>query len=630
MKQSQFVQDFVFVIRVFLLISLVFCQFGLALPAAFAEGATYGSIYVNLAANSVEGYGWPLDDVVTLIVHDPSTPSSSDIILTNTSHQYDLTGKINLKPGLVLTMTDGTATQTMTIVNLQVTSVDPTTDSVSGIAPAGMQVDVGTADGSHAKRHTIADADGNWSVKFSVVGTQWDEQTTTKFLGGTSGIVEVDNDGNSTSTWWRMMLPYIVVYTFSRSLLAYDWPLGALLTVTISGSSVNYTMQVQKLTDFRKNVPILATLAKINLPDDTTSLQAGNVITITDGINSKSYTISPLQVKNVDLQADTISGIANPGVQVEVWLAPDSPASEQCFAIRITTADELGNWTANFQIPGASTDETCTVDIQADDFGQASETNSAGYKNQDNGDATWVGWWSTFINEPPVITAITAPVTPVQLGQSINATIEFSDPDVNDTHTVTWDWGDGSTTTAAATTSHTYTSTGVYTITATVTDAAGESDTEVFQYVVIYDPNGGYVTGGGWINSPVGAYTADPTLTGKATFGFVSKYQKGANVPTGNTEFQFKVADLSFKSTSYDWLVIAGSKAQYKGTGTINGTGEYKFILTAIDGTLDKFRIKIWDTATGDIVYDNMHGMADSADPTISLGGGSIVIHKEK
>ena len=88
----------------------------------------------------------------------------------------------------------------------------------------------------------------------------------------------------------------------------------------------------------------------------------------------------------------------------------------------------------------------------------------------------------------------------------------------------------------------------------------------------------------------MGAYTSDPTLTGKATFGFVSKYQKGANVPTGNTEFQFKVADLNFKTTSYDWLVIAGSKAQYKGTGTINGTCEYKFMLTAIDGTPDESR----------------------------------------
>ena len=58
---------------------------------------------------------------------------------------------------------------------------------------------------------------------------------------------------------------------------------------------------------------------------------------------------------------------------------------------------------------------------------------------------------------------------------------------------------------------------------------------------------------------------------GKANFGFVSKYQKGAKVPTGETEFQFKAGDLNFHSTAYEWLVIAGAKAQYKGIGTVNG-----------------------------------------------------------
>ncbi len=69
---------------------------------------------------------------------------------------------------------------------------------------------------------------------------------------------------------------------------------------------------------------------------------------------------------------------------------------------------------------------------------------------------------------------------------------------------------------------------------------------------------------------------------------------------------------------------FAGAKAQYKGTGTIN----YGFMLTAIDGMPDKFRIKIWDKATGIVIYDNMVGAADDVNPTTAIGGGSIVIHK--
>ena len=82
--------------------------------------------------------------------------------------------------------------------------------------------------------------------------------------------------------------------------------------------------------------------------------------------------------------------------------------------------------------------------------------------------------------------------------------------------------------------SHIYMAAGVYAVKVTVTDKDGESDTEMYEYVVVYDPNGAFVTGGGWINSPAGAYAANPALMGKANFGFVSKYKKGANVPTGS------------------------------------------------------------------------------------------------
>ncbi|HSK66644.1 MAG TPA: hypothetical protein VK888_06930, partial [Anaerolineales bacterium] len=112
------------------------------------------------------------------------------------------------------------------------------------------------------------------------------------------------------------------------------------------------------------------------------------------------------------------------------------------------------------------------------------------------------------------------------------------------------------------------------------------------------------------------------TITGKATFGFVSKYRRGASVPDGNTEFQFKAGGLNFSSTSYQWLVVnqGGTNAQFKGYGTINGAGNYGFMLWATDGSPDKFRIQIWDADTEVVVYDN------GTDQPI--GGGSIVVHR--
>jgi hypothetical protein len=136
--------------------------------------------------------------------------------------------------------------------------------------------------------------------------------------------------------------------------------------------------------------------------------------------------------------------------------------------------------------------------------------------------------------------------------------------------------------------------------------------------------------------SPAGAYTADPSLTGKANFGFVSKYETGTNTPSGETEFQFKAGDLDFHSDAYEWLVVAGPQAKFKGIGRINNTGNYGFMLSAVDGDMpggggiDKFRIKIWDKDNNDeIVYDNNLNAVDDATPTTVLGGGQITIKKK-
>ncbi|MFB5631464.1 MAG: PKD domain-containing protein, partial [Nitrosopumilaceae archaeon] len=245
----------------------------------------------------------------------------------------------------------------------------------------------------------------------------------------------------------------------------------------------------------------------------------------------------------------------------------------------------------------------------------------------------------------PEVDTITVTHDPIQVGTLVEASSSFTDLGPLETHTAEWNWGDSTTTvgvitenglTGNVTGSHTYSTPGVYTVTLTVTDDIGDSGSSVFQFVVIYDPEGGFVTGGGWIDSPAGSYIAEPSLADKATFGFVSKYQNGANTPTGNTQFSFKVADLKFKSTVYDWLVVAGSNAKLKGDGTINGQGDYGFQLFGFDSDVntndfnfdDKFRIKIWDKNNGDaVVYDNNLGQSDDDEPSTILGGGSIIIH---
>ena len=247
----------------------------------------------------------------------------------------------------------------------------------------------------------------------------------------------------------------------------------------------------------------------------------------------------------------------------------------------------------------------------------------------------------TIGNLTPAISATTGTLVPIPLGGTASVTASFTDVGTADTHTCKFTWDAGVITTVAGsggscTSSFTYKVTGVYPVLVTVTDDDTGAASSRYDYIVVYDPNAGFVTGGGFIDSPAGAYAADPALAGRANFGFVSKYKKGQTVPTGETEFQFHVAGFNFHSTAYEWLVVSGAKAQYKGTGAVNGAGAYAFILTATDGQLaggggvDKFRIKIWDVATGQVVYDNKFGTPEdlaNADPQ-AISQGSIVIHQ--
>ncbi|HYM11713.1 MAG TPA: hypothetical protein VEU62_13340, partial [Bryobacterales bacterium] len=171
-----------------------------------------------------------------------------------------------------------------------------------------------------------------------------------------------------------------------------------------------------------------------------------------------------------------------------------------------------------------------------------------------------------------------------------------------------------------------FTATGVYNVCVSGTDVAGNPSAASCIPLPVYDPTGGFATGGGSISSPAGADLANPSASGQATFGFVSKYLPGANTPSGNLEFHFTAGNLHFKSTGMDWLVVTGEpRAQFHGTGTINGGTVCQFQVDAWNnsfqpGNLDAFGIKIYSCDNGQDRYSV---------PATPLTNGSIIIHKQ-
>jgi hypothetical protein len=259
-------------------------------------------------------------------------------------------------------------------------------------------------------------------------------------------------------------------------------------------------------------------------------------------------------------------------------------------------------------------------------------------RTTDSGGLTAVAQTSVTVhNVAPVVGDIIASSYLAVVNTPIQTTATLTDTSPLDTHTAVWTWGDGSTSAGSVTESngagtvageHSYLVPGVYTVRVTVTDDDGDHGESILEFIVIYNPSGGYLTGVGSIDSPATAYAANPDLTGPANFGMFVRYAGSAL--TGKAQFSFPAGNLLFRSTSFDWLVVSGDDAVYRGQGTINGRGHYGFIVTVFDGqntgTADRYRIRIWDMDNGNAeIYDN--GYIVDSEPTQAISSGKIDVY---
>jgi FtsP/CotA-like multicopper oxidase with cupredoxin domain len=248
-------------------------------------------------------------------------------------------------------------------------------------------------------------------------------------------------------------------------------------------------------------------------------------------------------------------------------------------------------------------------------------------------------------NVAPTISLLSPPSGSVYvIGANVPVTAGIQDAGTNDVLSCAFNWDGGGPNSVSVAgggicaQSNTFDAAGVYTTTIVGSDDDGGVSLPVTLVIVVYNPDS-KVTAGGSIVSHPGAYVPTPLVSGPAHFNLNPQYHMDAVTPGGQAKFTFGNAGLAFDSTALEWLVVTGHRAQLRGSGTINGTGSYGFLLTVTDGKLsggggvDRFRIKIWDKSAGDaVVYDNVPGAPDDIDIANpqAIAAGSIVIHKEQ
>lgn len=223
----------------------------------------------------------------------------------------------------------------------------------------------------------------------------------------------------------------------------------------------------------------------------------------------------------------------------------------------------------------------------------------------------------------------------VNIADTVRAEARFTN---NKIESALWDWGNGIVTEGLIDGNniqgeYIYPEPGLYNVTLIITDICGNTDRETSEYLVIYDPCNGHVTGGGVITSAAGDLLSNIKLKSDANFGFEVKYDGAFVDSTSQLTFHIKEAKITLKSSKMDWLMIHNAQAVFSGKGTINGAGQYTFILSIIDGDVlgknspDYLCIIIKDEK-GATFYDNQSPEPYASPASEQIKNGSIKIHK--
>lgn len=352
--------------------------------------------------DQVEVWEWKIGDILTLTIDNPNTADNPDYTAQKTvtgpapwgdSRNYvsfDLSGTYDVQTGDTVSISNGSVTKTTVVTDLAFTDINIDTDTVSGIAPAGSQVDIWACDNSNCyNRHvTASDPGGIWVANWHIQGPQDDEKNTFDLIPGTwVDSSQYDDDGDSTMFGQSVLNYTLHANIKDNEVHGHDWPEGDVVTLIIDN-------------DINPNNGVLYQTTK-NAYDDpwcgypcfdlqsVFDLQVGQYVTMTDGQVSKTVHVSVLTVTEVNAENETLSGNADPGsrVMVNIW--------SQNGIARAVTTDENGHWLVDFSVPGDEDFEQETTDITTADNGRAIQL------KPDGTDDGTLEYWYINTNNPP-------------------------------------------------------------------------------------------------------------------------------------------------------------------------------------------------------------------------------------
>ncbi len=620
----------------------------------------------------VEGYDFA-GDTITATFDDNDDPLDGILyeevfdVDPNQPNWLHVIDGFDIQPGQFVTVTDGVTTKTTWVSPIQITNVDRQIWTITGVADPNVEIDTfgfNPEVGGFGEHIIVVDEFGDWSLHLDEVLDPGDRPTEIPD-GMVLGGGQRDEDGDRTVMFWDPAIVEGHVYVDGEPVadaeVFFSNQVGPQHTCTDADGYYRFDSSVV-LSLVREG---LAATGRAVSPETGCAnpefLDAAGLPLVTasvpgpfdlwDGYEyirfdvERAAALQQVVVEEFDgadwVPADGVAvmvfDLSDPEFVAAYGMEPDPSHYEEILGGGIGqiahdfTGVYLTEPSGTVELRYAYATNLLILVEYVDGSILGDRTDAAEFI--DRGDGVFVGPTILFPNKPPEITNVAGPAAPSAIGNTTSIAATFVDANVHDEHTATVDWGDGTEVDAPAAVDglvaaeHMYEEPGVYEVLVTVTDAGDLSDTAAFRYVVIYDPSGGFSTGGGWLRpDEVSEYPGiDPA--DQVNFGFNVKYQANSSQPQGNLNVQ--LGDLHLKSDAMSWLVITIEDwAHFQGVATVDGGAElYPFRVDVRDGDVydvepDLFSLRVWAPGDDPTAVDPLYQVNGD------LMGGQITIHR--
>ena len=276
-----------------------------------------------------DGYDWP-DGVPVTITVDGKEECETEGESSGGFFNGGFPEGCDVAVGDIVRFEDGETFREHEVQDLSISKVDPEDNIIKGTANPGAEVHV-WPHATGEEEMVIANPKGKWNVDFT--GTY-------DLMPGDGGRAEIrDEFGNATAVDWYIPQPRFTIFPDAQWFDGIDWPDGAVITISVKNKP-ECTFERESWGNFFNG----------DFPEGCV-IVARDRVTFTDGKIIRKHTVQNLAILIVDEEENTVSGIADSGKVVHLWVWNSADGSfVDGSDLEVTAVD--GEWLVDYDDVG--------------------------------------------------------------------------------------------------------------------------------------------------------------------------------------------------------------------------------------------------------------------------------------